>query len=550
MKKFLITLLAVLISAVGVVASSTPTLAASAGIRVTGKIKGVDAANSAIMLLAHDGTSIRVPLETSGKFSINVPKKISKKFATTTKGRGATLHVLTNGEYNGPVVLRKSSNKKGHTRLSPNIKGKINVGTLTMKTGFALGRVKTTLVDSTSSVRLKAGAPVSTASTNADRGTHIVGAFAALTGDASSLGADADRDGLPNVADPDMNGDNLPDAAQPESTTAFEGLNNDLVLSGRPESDVVLAKILDLESPIQVNSNANPSVTEEQIRAALAAGMKIQIARIGIPQSAGTSVFIDCRKLSYCELGSKSMVRGAPGDPIDGKSLFELQNADGLIEVPVVTSPSGSYEARLTVYPGIASTAEGNLAGDVFDMITKVNGVITSASTKVVTSSVATPMALISFGGSPVTSPRGETAVSITSTSAIPVEFYRPQSFAKGSTSTLLDRGGLTYFVSIWPQDNTNTGYPCQVKHYSTLSSTLLKSPTSLPPVEQGMFDSEVSPTANGKKLSFTLDAAQCLNDQTNRKHSLVSGAEWRMELMGQDSDGNKVNVKTLFRIP
>lgn len=497
------------------------------------------------MLLAHSGESVRAPLQPDGSFALTVPQRLVSKFATAKRGRGSTLHVLTNGEYAGPVLLRKSGNTKGFMRLSPTVKGTVRVGTVMMAKGFAIARAKANMVDSSTTVRLRGGTPVSALSTQTSYGEVFVSSFVTISGDNATLGADADKDGLPNLADPDMNGDGLLDAAQPESTTDYVGLASDLVLEGRPNSSVGFAKILDLESSVQTNSNANPSVTAEQIRAALAVGLKIQISRINLTDATRTQLLIDCRKLTYCEPGSKSMVRGAPGDPIDGKSLYELQDSSGLIVMPIYGS-----EGRLTVYPGVASAAEGLLAGDVFELIMRVGGVTVSSEAKVVTSSVATPMALVSLGGSPITSPRGEIAVAVSSLSAMNVTFYRPQAFASGSTSALVDRGGLTYFVSIWPNDKSNTGYMCSVKHYGGLSSTLLKSPTSLPPVEQGVFDSEVKPTSNGTKLSFALDARACLADQTNAKHTFISGSEWRLELMGQDSDGNKVNVSSLFKVP
>ena len=241
------------------------------------------------------------------------------------------------------------------------------------------------------------------------------------------------------------------------------------------------------------------------------------------------------------------MVRAAPGDPNDGKPLSALQDTDGLIAVP---QRAGENTYLLRFFPGAASAAAGNLAGDVYELITKVDGQTTTSEAKVVTSSVATPMALISLDGKTVSTNRDAAPVAVSSLSALQLSFYRPQSFAGDGAETLLDRGGLAYFVSIWPDDKSNTGYFCKAQHMGNLSATLLKSPSSLPPVEQGVFDSELAPTANGTKLSLALDAQKCLTDQANAKHTFVSGQAWRLELEAQDSDGNKVRVDTRFQIP
>lgn len=522
--------------------------ATASSLRISGTVSGLDrTAGNAVMLLAYDGSSVRASVSADGKFTVAVPKKIVARFSTKKRGRGASLHILKNGEYVGPVMLSKKTTKLGYMTLSPSLKGVVKLGKFKMKANYAAGTVATKFLDTSATVRLRKSMPVGALSQSSNMLMTIVRATSSIKKSVGTLGADADRDGLPNVADEDMNGDGLLDAAQPESLNDFEGLQQQQVLAGRPTSKINLVKILNLETAIQTNSNANPSVTLEQVREALAAGLSIEI---GLPVSSTdlsqTSVLIDCRKLSFCELGSSAVVRAAPGDPNDGKKLSDFQNSEGLIVIP---QRAGESTFMLRFYPGVASAANGNLAGDVFELITRFAGQTVASEAKVVTSSVATPMALMSLDGQRITFARGISPVSVSSTTAMKLDFYRPQAFADDGSERLIDRGGLTYFYSIWPDDGSNTGYFCQSKHVDGLSSSLLRSPATLPPVEQGIFDGNLAPS-NGELLSMTLNAQQCLADQQNKRHSFVSGSKWRLEVEAQDSDGNKVRTNVPFFVP
>lgn len=521
---------------------------AATRLTVTGRLTKAGA-DAAVLLIADDGTSVRATVGKSGKFSVKVPTKVARKFVVRRTGKGATLHVLRSGEYAGPVVLNKASTSKGWTRLTSKKSGTISVGTIAMKTGYAIGKTKRSVIDTSRTIRMKKSVPVGSRGLLDQMLIGPVRSFAALTRDASTLGADADRDGLPNLADGDMNGDGVIDAAQTTSAAEFAGLDGGDVLANRPQSGVAFSKILEQDSGTPVNSNMNPAVTEEQIRAYLASALSIEIGT-SPGDFAGTTVHIDCRKLSYCSAGSLSMIRGAPGEAIDGKSLFEVQDSTGLITMP---QRAGENTYLLRFYPGIASAAEGNLAGDTFEIITKVGGFVTSSEARVVTSSVATPMAVTSVGGVAMSrasvSPR-DVFVPVSSASSIPVSFYRPQVFAKGSTSVLEDRGGLTYKVSIWPNDRSNTGYQCPVSSLTGLSSTLRPSTADVPAPDQGLFDSDQAPAANGTELAFTLDASACMAAQKSPGHSIGSGQQWRIEIEGVDSDGNKVRVGTGFVAP
>jgi hypothetical protein len=535
-------------SMVAAIMATSSVDAASTRLTVSGRLAKAGA-DAAVLLIADDGTSVRAAVASSGKFTLRVPTKIARKFVTRRTGTGPTLHVLKSGEYAGPVVLNAASSTKGWTRLTAKRSGTLSVGTLTMKSKYAIGKAKRTVIDTSRTVRMKKKVPVGARGLLDQMLVGPVRSFASLTKNAATLGADADRDGLPNLADADMNGDGTPDAGQVTAGDQFEGLAGGDVLTNRPRSSIWFSKILEQDAGTPVNSNMNPLVTEEQVRAYLASALSIEIGTS--PQDfAGTSIQIDCRKLSYCSAGSASLIRGAPGEAIDGKSLFEVQDETGLITMP---KRAGENTYLLRFYPGVASAAEGNLAGDTFEIITKTNGVVTASEARVVTSSVAAPMAITSVGGTQMSrsniDPR-DTFVPVAAASAIALSFYRPQSFVDGSTSLLNDRGGLTYKVSIWPMDQSNTGYGCPVSSLSALSSTLRASAPSVPQGDQGLFDSDQTPSANGTELGFTLDAAACLAAQPSARHSLISGDRWRIEIEGVDSDENKVRVSTGFVAP
>lgn len=522
--------------------------AKSATLRVTGSVRGVSNSTSAVLLLAYDGTGVRAQLKSNGSFAISVPAKFVSKFVTRIRGRGATLHVLTEGIYMGPVLMRTASATKGYTRLSPSLKGTVALGAMTWKPGYASAAVPVKYLDVSSSIKLRKRAPISKFSGTRYGLPAVAQRVTAVGADSIQPGADADKDGLPNLADSDMNGDNIPDAAQPSSANDFQGLDKSQVLEARPVAKTALEKILSREADIEVNSNVNPSATASQIADFLKTSLTVDIYQaVDASTASGMKLVLDCTKLSYCEPGSTAVVRAPPRDPNDGKFLHQLQDADGKIVVPYV-----SYQGRFDVrfYPGAASTAQGNLTGDTYQVITSLNGQLSSSESLVVTSSVATPTAIVSLGGKSGSDPRGWTALRIPSLTALDIAFYRPQSFAPDSTEAqirLLDRGGLSYVVTLWPEDDTNTGYRCMVSHFSNLSPTLIKGSSSQPDV---LFDKEQVPAANGTKLSLTVDAQKCLADQNNRKHSFVSGDKWHVELEARDSDNNRVRVHQSFIVP
>lgn len=523
--------------------------AASKKLSVKGRVTGSEGQTIAVLMVGNDGTSVRTPVAPDGTFEVKVPSRVVSKMATGKSGKGPTLHLVKNGKYSGPVMLG-SKGAKGYTRLSAKKTGTLTLGLIALQTNYAVARAKASLVDTSRTIRLKGGKPVSTGSVREAAVFGPVHSFDVVVADTTVIGADSDRDGLPNFADPDLNGDGVLDAAQPEPGSEAAKSSSEVMATARPTGRFGFQKIIEQPSVVEVNSNANPGVTEAQLLSYLTYNMSIEM---GVGLSAAemntTTVLVDCRKLSYCSVGSTSMIRGAPGESIDGQELAVLQNPDGYIVMPQRLNENTKL---VRFYPGASSATEAALSGDVFELILQKDGATTFSEAHVVTSSFVTPMAVTSFNGNATKLlAHQEGGLVLGTDRKASVTFYRPQSFASGSTSSLVDRGGMRYDVSFWPQDGSNTMYRCPSVSFSGLTSTLgllAQNP------EPGFFDRDQVPAANGTQLGFSVDASQCRNNpqgnsSSDRAPTFTSGAKWRLELQATDSDSNKARVGVEFSI-
>lgn len=537
-----------LVAAVLILALGLPAVAEAAIKRLTvsGSVSGSESQNLAVLLVANDGTSTRAPVDASGKFSVKVSTKVAAKFVNGQKGKGPTLHVVNNGKYAGPVVLGKSGTK-GYTRLTSKVSGTLKVGVLSLKTAYASAKAAKTVVDTSKTIRMKGSAPVSSGSVREAAVYGPVRSFAAVVTDNKVAGADSDRDGLPNFADPDLNGDGVIDAAQPAKSDDYGSAN--ILEMDRPQGRFGFSKIIEMPTVVQVNSNANPNVTEDQIRGYLADGMSVEMLINPTAAELSSTFLVDCRKLVYCSPGSNAKVRAEPGSSLNGVALSSLANAVGLLDMPKRVVGDTRL---LRFYPGMSSASESNLAGDVYELIVQSNGVTVFSEVKVVTSSVVVPMAWKSFNGvdtGPLVGVSPSVAKSVNDPSSVAVSFFRPQTFAEGSTSQLVDRGGLAYLVAVWPEDQTNTQYPCPTSAIKSVSSPLVKAPKETP-AGYSMFDSDQAPAANGTTLGFTVDVAACVAAHPQKPHSLSTTKQWWMELSAGDSDNNKSRIRIDFVVP
>ena len=518
--------------------------AATKRLTVTGRVRSVAEQNLAVLLVANDGTSVRAAVNADGTFKVAVPARLVAKVMTRKRGKGPTLHVLRNGEYAGPVLLGKKGSV-GYTRLIATANGTVSVGTLALKGAYATSTVKAGLVDRAKTIRLRSGAPVSSKGL---RGSAVLGpvrSFASVVTETTVPGADSDRDGLPNFADADLNGDAVLDAAQPDPSVKIDGSSGTVKTVSRPDSGFAFQKQLTHPADVEVNSNANPSVTTQQIFDYLTKSMSVSMSVLqSAEEIAGTSVLVDCRKLSYCSPGSRSMLRAAPGSGIDGKELAVLQNADGLIVMP---RRDGENTRMLRFYPGAASASEAALAGDTFELVIQRAGQTVQSKAYVVTSSFVTPMSVTSFNGTPVrVLEHQDVGLVLGADRRISLTFYRPQSFRTGSTSELLDRGGMNYEIGLFPEDGSNLGHVCPADSFSGLSRTLVKKPAEPYP---GLFDTEQVPASNGTLLGVTVDVTKCKATGSGAAPVLVGGAKWKVYVMARDSDDNTADIGIVFTV-
>lgn len=536
--------------AIGALLVILPTTAQSADaattrLTVTGKVKGSEGQNLAVLLVGNDGSSVRTPVSPNGSFTATVSPRIVSSFRNGTPGKGPTLHIVQNGKYAGPVVLGKKNATTGYARLSSTKNGTVSVGTIAMKTGYSVASAKATVIDKKASIRMKTGKPVSSGSVREAAVFGPVHSFDTVVADTTVIGADSDRDGLPNFADPDLNGDGVLDAAQPDPSSQFAN-STGVLPTRRPGGRFGFQKIIENPEFVQVNSNANPSVTQDQILSYLSRYMSIEML-VGLSSSemSGVTVLVDCRKLSYCSPGSKSMIRGTPGDGNDGKELATLQNADGLLVMP---DRAGENTKLLRFYPGAASATEAALTGDVFELLMQQSGVTTYSEVRVVTSSFVTPMAVATFNDTPVNLLAHQKFPGTVDPTRIALTFYRPQSFAAGSTSQLVDRGGMSYVVRAWPSDGSNKHYFCSADALTSLSPTLVKGTDTA--IGGGvLFDSEQSPAANGTKLAVTVDFTKCVNKESGKSAAPAKGEPWWIEIEAQDSDWNRARISVDFTV-
>ena len=540
-----------LVAVAAVIGLPAVALAATKNLTVTGKVTGAAGQNLTVMLVANDGTGVQVTPDATGKFTAKVPSAVAPSFVVTSSGKGPTLHILKSGKYGGPVVLGKKNSTTGYTRMSTKKSGTVSVGTIAMKTGYSVSTAKTTAIDTKSSIRMTGSKPVSSGSVREAALFGPVRSFAALTADSAQLGADADRDGLPNFADADANGDGVIDAAQPDATLPFQGLASDKVMDTRPTWDFSFRKIVRSNGQAPINSNLNAAVTADQIGTYLSKALQLEIAgNIDASQVAGGAVSMWC-KVAYCQSGSVATLVSSANPAINGKTVDTVRNSDGSLALQK-TAPETRY--ALVFKPGDAVKGTNALTGDAYGFTTSVNGAVVANEVRILTSGVVSPAAFASAPGRTFgTEVQASTSVRPTSQqmSAFPITFFRPQDFANGSTSQLVDRGGLRYrFVAFG--EGPNGMHVCRPSAMSGLSPTLVK------PVDENsadsqkayLFDSEQMPAANGTKLTVTLNLDACLAAGPGTDARPASGTGFNLYIETYDADGNESGENIRVLVP
>ena len=530
-------------------AAAPSALSAAGTLTVKGKITNSAGQNLSVLLVGNDGTAVRVTPAASGSFTATVPAKVAASF-NQSSGKGPSLHILKNGKYGGPVVLGKKGSTVGYTRIAAKKGGSVSVGTIAMKTGYSVAAAKATVLDTKSSIRMKSSKPVSSGSVREAALFGPVRSFAALTTDSAALGADADRDGLPNFADADADGDAVLDAAEPDTTVPFQGVASDKTMDTRPTWDFAFRKIVRANTQAPINSNLNTAVTADQIGAYLATGLQLEIAgNVDVSQAAG-SVQMWCL-VAYCQQGSTATLVSSANPAINGKVIDTVRSVDGSLTLQK-TAPE--TRRALVFKPGDAVKGTNALTGDAYGFTTVVDGAVVANEVRVLTSGVVSPAAFSSAAGRTFGT-EVQTATSVAPTTAqmaaFPITFFRPQDLAPGSTSQLVDRGGLRYRFVVFG-DGENGMHVCRPSAMSGLSPTLVKpmDENSTDSMKAYLFDNEQMPAANGTKLGVTLNLDACIASGPGTAARPPSGTGVNLYIETYDADGNESGQDIRIRLP
>lgn len=538
-----------------------------------------------VLLVANDGSALSAKVKPNGKFTLKGSKKVMRK-AFPKKGPGPTLHLLRNDIYAGPVLLGVKSPKKGYARLLGQGPKQVNLGTLTVKKqGFVkvTKRVSAKALDTKRTVRLRNKVPLGAGTQGATgRLARTAGvpryAASVLPPSQTGPGADADADGVPNLADVDMNGDQILDAAQlaqVEQTLGGEQLAGSQVLENRPFKAANVIKILDTSRTVSVNSNANADVTWEELTTYLNEQLSIEtgvesngLRQLFCPETSAeapcdlvrrvSAVEVNCQLLDYCGLTSQAVIRAAGA--LDGQLLRSILLPNGAFPL---TDQSNGYERNFSMYfaPKVTNQANLLLVGDAYEFVLKEGDTELGRQATVLTSSVATAPEFVSVAGQPYTLPRDDrNPITLTpeQAAALTVAFYRPQRLNSqdmtGPAPELLDRGGLEYGFTVRDISNPGgEGYWCRAEQVTSTSPDLVALEPGPGPggiKVARLFDTNMSP-ANGGVLSYQVDLNGCLTNPSGGPTSPPpAGATLAVEIESFDSDSNRTRSSVYVKLP
>jgi hypothetical protein len=572
---------ALLVAAAVIAAAAVggPAAAADGGLTLKGTLTKAKPGTT-VLVVAADGSSASARVAKSGRFTVKVPKGPVAKRMNPHRGRGATVQILRNGKYVGPVLF-DAKGTKGYGRLASGLPRRVDLGVIRVdRKGFGILKKapRHKLLDTRRPIRLRKGVPVGAGTQGATGRLRSVTATASagLPKNESALGSDADQDGVPNLADVDMNGDQVLDAAQADSPlqTSDGPLSGNEVLPDRPMGNVSFAKILDMDQRRAINTNRNPGLTWDTLSDYLMQELKIEALvppgdiralLCGSPDdncAAAQSVArltMDCTTLSYCQPGSPAIIRAEPDTPLDGKPLSTLLDATGRIVMPQDTHAPGSAILEtgflLSFMPKVTGAEDLQFAGDSFEFtLYDAKGTALARQAKVLTSSVATAPEWASIGGQPAPeSLELNGAIPITLDQPLRLSFFRPQRLVdtSGVVPRLQDRGGLTYSAYMYTTGPGNDFYWCRADQVRSASEDL----ANITPQEQAggremLYDTNVNPT-NGGTLAFDLDVANCLSDPATGPGSPPPpGSTLAVELESADADGNRTRSRVYVVVP
>ena len=465
------TRIALVIALLAFSAGADSALAAS---RISGRLSDT---SYELMLLARSGRAQPIQPKADGRFSVRV-----------SSAKGASLHLIRDGRYAGPVVLR---GKKPRVALAG--ARRVNLGTVRVRVRYA----------ATSRRVAGSGRPIRTDARGRPLGAGKLGfvrvrrARIAQAGASATEGADVDLDGIPNAFDADDDGD----------------LRLDNIEGAEPKGPrLSLSSALPLDITETINANAGADADQEAtIRRYLRLLFSVSADELGGAQRVGVScVFAWCA-------GAQVVIPPGRGD---STTAWSDDDGDGLLDL-------GAHRPAFwrQIYPR-ASTADIK-PGDTFTATTDRGASAVAALTFYFTSSVAVKtMGSHTFSypadpgspgspGNPVKTPR-----------KVQITLWRPQRAAiPGAESrTLMDIGGLHYGVDV-------SGAFCRAEDFSDLSETLKPSAGDEAPLQDTAADTPPS----GATLSFTVDTAAC----AARGGGDTGGGFPMVSIVAQDASGD-----------
>lgn len=444
-----------------------------------------------LILLARDGAAKPVAVGSDGRFSARVRTPA-----------GASLHLLRDGRYAGPVVLRKR-----RPRVVFAAARRLALGTITPRDGYAT--IARRVPTSGRAIRTAAdGAPLGAGRLGLVR---VPGARAAQEGDPRAVeGADADRDGLANAFDADDDGDLTLDAIEGEEPAGVS---------------LYLSSALPLNITETMNANAG---ADTDLEPTLQRYLRFLFGMSADEVPGATRAGVSCT-FAWCA-GAEIVIQPGLGE---SDTPWADGDGDGLLDLP---REGPAFQEQ--IYP--RATSAQVAPGDTFTATTDTGVTAVSALAMYFTSTLA----VRSLGDHVFSYP---VPANGSGTSADPVEIpgrvritlWRPQrpAIPGAETGTQRDIGGLHYGVDM-------SGSFCRPGDFSDLSETLSVQPSEDPGGgEAPLRDSAPDAEPAGATLSFTLDAAAC------QARAQGDGGFPLLSVVAQDSAGDLTRQHIVVRL-
>lgn len=498
---------------------------AQAAPKITVKGKVQDGAGYHVVLIDGSGATRLTKLPTSGAFSFKVKRL-----------KGATLTLLdTGGRALGPLVLAvKKPARKAYLGFSgkvPDEATSVNLGTVTLKSGYGLPRKKIAPLLYSKRTDLVANTDVDGNPEGAASGGITVSSLARAGAvrtraegddDLASPGSDSDADGIIDAIDPDIDGDGIVNIADED----FAG-NDDATFS---------SLVMDVHNSLNINIG---SVTQDAIDDVISSDHGFAIGFwFSLPEeteiTGGHVICADSNE--YCNRSTGTAVYGGlteSDDTLRGQLWRDL-NADGSgypnLELLNVRGFS-AVAASITPYSGTSAVRPGDT---YLVNYTRAGGAIAASKLLVLSPYMLTVPALKSFTvdsttteldySDPSSVPGTNSNPIVTNGSGIVTfNFWRPQRLLYRSETPAdendryRDMGRLKYGITIEGGDRqfTCAGYysglsggVSEVGGLGTGDSPYPDDGAELFPLRDGNDDATPSVSST---IGFSIDLRSCL---------------------------------------